>query len=746
MPDLPTVFGDWKVLQELGHGDFATVYLVERDEQRGALKACTSGEDAARHRFLIEIEALGEFDHPSIPKLLDVQDTDIQPYFVMELAAGQPLLSIITAWQARGRVFGEVETVEILAKLLHALEHIHGKDQVHRDIKDANVIVDIESLSASIIDFGFCKRSGTRDIRTTDSFWRAGSARFAPPTKLLNPGMATPSHDVFAIGVLGYRMLTGHFPWSVSAEGDVGPLREAMETKPLISPSSFNSSIPLSVSRFISRMLTIDDQSRPSGADAAVEVEQLLKQLAERRRSAYPVRTTGLLFEHVWRDNLQGDVPLTDLEYRVLNSREMQRLRWVKQLGLTNLIFAGAEHTRLLHSVGTLNRLETMIQTMENQAGTRLETDVHQIARLYALTHDICHIPMGHTIEDELGMLPRHDENFERFDRLVGGVESEIGGLLRDSDIGRAVLDVLNPATLAPSDDVVVQAVSGVVGADVLDYIDRDSMHCGLHHRVDSAIMRHVRLHERPHLGARRLVYREYGKFGIRVDRQFAVESLLLERYALFLKVYMHSTKIAADAVLGKALSEVAASSRPKGLRDVNFDWLGDDGLLHQLETFKRKPYVSSLADRLRYRSLPKAVFRGLVMPNENRRSEQAYQDERGLLAQSGRTLPSGRRDVEEKIAKALDIDSGRVFFYLPAAAPGYRRAEHWAAGRSAEAPIRQAPVGGADIAMRHLALWEAWAFVLDADSHLARAAGEAVEEVTGYRNVIEESRRPGLF
>jgi HD superfamily phosphohydrolase/predicted Ser/Thr protein kinase len=739
-------FGEWEVKRELGRGDFATVYLVEQGGRQAALKACTSGEEAARQRFQIEVEALSEFDHLSIPKLLEVKDGDLQPYFVMELAPGQPVLSIINEWQDRGRVFGEVEALEILGKLLRALEHIHGKDRVHRDIKDANVIVDVATLSASIIDFGFCKRSGTRDIRTNDSFWRAGSARFAPPAKLLNPGYATPSHDVFAIGVLGYRMLTGYFPWSVGAEDDVGPLREAMETRTLVSPSSFNSSISLGVSRFISRMLTIDDQSRPNASDAAAEAVQLLEEFSAHPRSARPMRTTGLLFEHVWRDNLQGDVALTDYEYRVLNSREMQRLRWIKQLGLTNLVFAGAEHTRILHSVGTLNRVETMIQTMENHAGTRLETEVHQTARLYALTHDICHIPMGHTIEDELGMLPRHDENSERYERLVGRDGSDIGALLRSTDIGRAVLDILNPAVPSPSDGVVVQAVSGVVGADVLDYIDRDSMHCGLDHRVDSAILRHLRLHERPQQGKRRLVYREHGKFGIRVDRQFAVESLLLERYALFLKVYMHSAKIAADAVLGKALAEVVAGSRPKALRDEHFDWLGDDGLLSFLETLKRRPYINSLADRLRYRALPKAVFRGLVMPNEHRRSEQAYQDERGLLASSGRTSPSGRREVEERVAKALNIESERVFFYLPAAAPGYRRAEHWAAGTTAEAPIRQAPPRGADIAMRHLALWEAWAFVLDADAHLARLAGEAVEEVTGYRNVIQESRHPGLF
>ncbi|WP_375477531.1 protein kinase [uncultured Jatrophihabitans sp.] len=740
MTELPGRIGEWDVLGELGVGDFARVYDVTRDDVAGALKQCTAADADKRERFRIELDALGQLSHEAIPGIIDADADAPLPYFVMTKAPGRSLLSLIEDWKELGRVFGEVEALVYIRQILDALRYMHSLSMVHRDIKDANVIIDTESSTATLIDFGFCKRSGTRDIRLADSFWRAGAARFAPPAKLHDPALAVALHDVFAVGVLGYRMLTGMFPWAVESEGSATSVRDSMENDQLVPASTVNSQVSPATSRFLTRLLTIDDDSRPTSQDAVVEADEILALLRGSPKVSTPDRKSGLIFKDVIRDDLYGDVRLTDLEFQVLNTREMQRLRYIKQLGMTNIVYPGADHTRFSHSIGTLDRVETMMRAIEDQTGVKIELDTRRVARLYALTHDVAHIPMGHTIEDELGILVRHDENLQRFINLVDCSVSELGKILGLSDVGRAVISILNPSTPDPADDVVYQAVSGVVGADVVDYINRDSVRCGLDHRVDTALFRQLRLHERARQGERRLVYQTSGKFGMRVDRKFAVEMLLAERYALFLKVYTHSTKIAADAVLGKALTEMS-SPRGRAISDDTFTALGDEGLLALLES-SRKPYVKELGRRLRYRALPTAVYRALLLA-DHERTERGYQDMGATLENKGFFGVQGRAAIETELGRRSGVDRNRLFFYCPRKAPGYRRAEHWEEERMGlEPPIRREPDHGSEFAARHLGLWEAWVFVAEPTREEWKSVASASAEFLGFPNVVRQNRR----
>jgi HD superfamily phosphohydrolase/tRNA A-37 threonylcarbamoyl transferase component Bud32 len=645
-------YGEWVAGRRLGAGGFGEVLLVQKDRQQGALKVCHSTSGDQRERFLIEIESLRRLSHQGIPKILDVcQDVEERAYFVMTVAPGETLLSITDSWNEKGRYFGQVEALRIAGALLDILSYIHKSGFVHRDIKDANVIVDLDhdSLSVTLIDFGFCKAAGTSEIRTLDSFWRVGNSRFGPPSKHDDPGLALPTHDVFAVGVLIYRMLTGLFPWSVGPTDDVGPLHRSMINSPLVPPAVANPSVSGVVSRFVSHLLSIDDDHRPEAVSAKAEVQIILEALAKAPppTSPTPSRAQAQHFTEVLRDNIHGDIRLTDYEYRLIGTPEFQRLRHIRQLGLANLVFPGAEHTRLIHSIGTMDRVETMLRSVEDQSGVRIDPDVRLVARLHGLLHDICHIPMGHTIEDQFGLQIAHDKNSSRFERLVRSPNSQVGRLLRETEHGRAALELLDPDSDQFKDDIVSHVVSGVVGADILDYVDRDSWHCGLGHRVDTALLRHLRLQDLPSLTDRRMVFRTVGKYGLRVDREFAVESLLLERYALFLKVYTHGTKIAADTLMARALTEAFPSR--KGISDDWFDCLGDDTLMGKLDA-RRKPFVKDLVRRLRQRILPMPVYRGYVLP-EATRNEREYQHMRGTLVNKGLAVMRGKSDLEAKLA-----------------------------------------------------------------------------------------------
>jgi uncharacterized protein len=100
-------------------------------------------------------------------------------------------------------------------------------------------------------------------------------------------------------------------------------------------------------------------------------------------------------------DNVHGFIHLTDLEWEIINSPPFQRLRNIKQLGLTHLVFPGATHTRFSHSIGVLHIASMMVESLERRYKTDFENlDIEKdLVRLAALLHDIGHYPLSHTIE-----------------------------------------------------------------------------------------------------------------------------------------------------------------------------------------------------------------------------------------------------------------------------------------------------------------------------------------------------------
>jgi len=125
----------------------------------------------------------------------------------------------------------------------------------------------------------------------------------------------------------------------------------------------------------------------------------------------------------------------------------------------------------------------------------------------------------GHTLEDELGIFTRHDRNDSRIERLLLSNKSQVGNLLRSTDYGREVLAYFDASSSIQRHSHIRELVEGPTGADVLDYIDRDSYFCGLHHRVDSAIFRRFSIVPGRARNAteRHIASRLFGTHGIRL-------------------------------------------------------------------------------------------------------------------------------------------------------------------------------------------------------------------------------------
>ncbi len=159
-------------------------------------------------------------------------------------------------------------------------------------------------------------------------------------------------------------------------------------------------------------------------------------------------------------DPVHGDIHLTTVESAVVDSAPFQRLRRIKQLGNTHLVYPGATHSRFSHALGALRVAQDLLDSAldhrlvpdacpdlfgqwERELDVATQSDNQRqldrkvaeavvLARLGALTHDLCHVPFGHSVEDELRLLTAHDENAVRFDRLW----SEMPGVVKTTVSG----------------------------------------------------------------------------------------------------------------------------------------------------------------------------------------------------------------------------------------------------------------------------------------------------------------------
>lgn len=298
-------------------------------------------------------------------------------------------------------------------------------------------------------------------------------------------------------------------------------------------------------------------------------------------------------------DPVHGDIRLSEIERRIVDSPPFQRLRRVKQLGSTHLIYPGATHTRFSHSLGAVAAAQMLFDIVleqrdeprakrdlfteweeeERNGGPAFDKRVAEallLARLGALLHDLCHIPFGHSVEDELQLLAPHDENQARFDALwqqIDGGAREAVAEARSLDDQPLLDDLMpivlsgfhKPATAEEGEDpgvagslsypFVQDIVGNTISADLMDYLTRDHLFTGLpaamgHRFLDSF---YVAPGDDP-FKPERMVLRVVKQDRERKDTLTELLKFLRYRYELSERALTHHAKLAADAMVGKLL------------------------------------------------------------------------------------------------------------------------------------------------------------------------------------------------
>jgi len=252
-----------------------------------------------------------------------------------------------------------------------------------------------------------------------------------------------------------------------------------------------------------------------------------------------------------FRDPIHGFIYADPLERALIDSRPLQRLRSIRQLGFASLVFPGAEHSRFSHVLGAMELAGRVYDALATRNPDLLENDSsshgRRLVRAAALLHDIGHAPFSHSAEglfeeglDHEGMtlrLLRSSELESVFQHWGEGVEpTQVARLLENPETTRERL--------------LAQIVSSELDVDKMDYLLRDSLFCGVSYgSFDLARLLDTMLPlEDPETGA----------WGLGVDEGgvHALEALVMARYYMFTQVYFNRVGKALELHFNEWLKE----------------------------------------------------------------------------------------------------------------------------------------------------------------------------------------------
>ncbi|MFO0946396.1 MAG: HD domain-containing protein [Planctomycetota bacterium] len=435
-----------------------------------------------------------------------------------------------------------------------------------------------------------------------------------------------------------------------------------------------------------------------------------------------------------FRDAVHGDMQFDPVEMSVIDTPAMQRLRGIKQLGTSNLVFPSAAHSRFEHSLGTCWTTKKLFHALE-AAGQDFSEEDRRIATLAALLHDVTHVPFGHTFEDERRLFARHDEDPERIAHFLDS--PPLARALALSGVGERVRNLLMEKQSKNANARFLRdIVTGTVCADLLDYLKRDAFHCGLVLGYDERLFQYFQIEEG------RLVVRLHKSGTFRRDALSELVHLLQIRYTLTERVYYHHAKVVAGAMVSRAL-ELAMASQHFASEELYS--LRDDSLLARLGQLGSprdgwRDVLEDLESRRLYKRVYFLTLEGFGRPGLS-------ELERDALAMKYHTDLEQRRSAERWLAEQLGVPEAHVILYCPSPRMSLKEAD---------VPVEVSPGVVQPLASlehpdvkalteKHRGLWRLYVCLRRDHGPLFARAGELCEQLLGHPNQLESLQRGGL-
>jgi HD superfamily phosphohydrolase len=284
------------------------------------------------------------------------------------------------------------------------------------------------------------------------------------------------------------------------------------------------------------------------------------------------------------RDIIYGFITYDDWEREIINHPVFQRLRRIKQLSLTDMVYPGANHTRFEHSLGVMHlatlfydniikKRQRFLKEVLNFNDAGLERDRRSI-RFAALLHDIGHSPFSHAGEELMPFIPQgnpkyeeeKDKRFSHEDYSIAIIKTFFKNIIENhkanDNFGIRIEDVtalIGDETVKPKrSHVWKNIISSQLDADRADYLLRDSLHLGISYGIydKDRLINTMSIATDQETYGTNLVVEEGG--------WHVAESLVIARYQMFAQVYFHKTRRAYDHHIENALKEILSKHGEK--------------------------------------------------------------------------------------------------------------------------------------------------------------------------------------
>jgi serine/threonine-protein kinase len=265
--EVPPLIPGYEVHGVLGRGGMGVVYRAShlRLNRPVALKMLLAGPYARPQdleRFRREAEAVAALRHPNVVQVYDVGDVDGRPYFTMELVEGGSLAAKIeetpqpAGWAA-----------SLVAKLAGAIQFAHQRGIVHRDLKPGNVLLTADDVP-KVTDFGLARRVEEEEGLTLSGVLLGTPSYMAPEQARGDKRAIGPATDVYALGAILYKLLTGRPPFR--AETPSATLQQVVADEP-VPPARLNRRVPRDLETICLKCLHKEPQRRYASAQALAD-------------------------------------------------------------------------------------------------------------------------------------------------------------------------------------------------------------------------------------------------------------------------------------------------------------------------------------------------------------------------------------------------------------------------------------------------------------------------------------------
>jgi HD superfamily phosphohydrolase len=600
----------------LGVGGSGIVAAVEDKNlnRKRALKISrpSPGKEKVLTRILrSETESLLRLSHPNLIQIFAqgavTHKTHDYPYYVMEFV--KDALDSNKYIKQKG-ITGD-DVLNIFRGVLWAVEYLHDQGTIHMDLKPGNILVTAVGVPI-ISDLGFAKQLRVGKDHTliggTEGFLHPDARKLveevkSDPNRLRGEALRNAlkeTWDLFSLGKTFLNLLNLLDEQNSKALSSYQrKFLKLLACRLLDGQNSENErALGLSISTFKEiKYITVKA--------ARIDVEKLIGIYNLEAR----VPELNLHTQDTIQASTLATTPFTPRVKELLSHQALMRLGTVSQLGLLNLIYPTATHTRLEHVIGTFSVLCRYLVALYNDPFNPLfrqimdESDL-RASLLSALLHDIGHYPLAHDFEEAEPNLFSHEEIGENY---LLSPNNSLAALIARRDgwnlpIER-VVSILNaePQTIKGTlkDRILHTLISGPIDADKLDYLIRDSLRLGLNYGKINDLERLLRTLT---VVFRRYDGNTYASLGIHEKGKVPAEAVAFSRYAMFGQVYWHHAYRAIKAMLQRMIWEALDRAKDDKARKLFRDSFrrlvapDDFNEAEQPNLFKRpEPQVSQI-------------------------------------------------------------------------------------------------------------------------------------------------------